>query len=180
MGGNVEVEEVDLLGTLDGFDALEEVGGGGLWVEHRDSELEIGTFGSLVEAGWVSISVCDGSDALDYIGSLQTVGGVLEFHTDPRAVGSGPVAVSLPALEGIDGRPALRSLSGLVGLERVEGDLILRGTGLTSLDGLDSVASVGGELYPGGNPSLSQAAVEAWAEEIEVDGSVTIVDNGKP
>lgn len=57
--------------------------------------------------------------------------------------------------------PSVISLAGLGGLTRVGGDLVVKNSvGLTSLDGLNSVTSVGG-LIIDGNPALSSLAALA-------------------
>lgn len=90
--------------------------------------------------------------------------------------------VSLPALESasslvIDSNPALTTLEGLASPSL--GVLEIRSNdALESLAGLGSLLFVWGDLTISGNPMLCQDEAEAFAASIEVEGSVSVSDNG--
>jgi len=73
---------------------------------------------------------------------------------------------------------ALESLEGLDHVTKIGGDLnIFKNAALTSLKGLEGLESVGGNLFIQSNANLPAAAVDDLVKRITVGGSVTVSDN---
>lgn len=114
------------------------------------------------------------------IGALESIGGDLVVY---RVSGAAPLT-GLGALEAIGGdlivreNPTMVRFTGLGALERVSGDMTVTGNvALPGFAGLEALASVFGDLTITDNPSLTAAAANALADDLEVGGEVKIDNN---
>lgn len=110
---------------------------------------------------------------------LTSVGLQLELVGLPLVESLQPLA----ALERVEAAFTLAGLNGVTSMEGLEALtyagslLIVENAGLVSLAGLENVMVVGDNLSIRNNPLLPQAEAEAWAQQIEVGGAVTICGN---
>lgn len=69
---------------------------------------------------------------------------------------------------------SLETLQGLEGVERLSRLSINSNAKLKTLQGLDNLRLVEGDVLLGGNPSLPRPVIDAFLERIEVRGTVTL------
>lgn len=110
---------------------------------------------------------------------LTSVGLQLELTGLPLVESLQPLA-DVTRVDGaftLAGLNSVTTMEGLEALNYAESLLIVENAGLVSLAGLDNVLVVGDNLSIRDNPMLPQAEAEAWAQQVDVGGTVTICGN---
>lgn len=135
--------------------------------------------------------------------SLADIGSVLRVRSSVTSTaddlsgvvaddGQLALAVEGGSVADIEGLVALDSLraygwmvsgdfGGLEGVTRIDGDVTLEASRLTSLAGLENVESIGGDVTITFNAYLTDAAAWAWVDAVglaNIGGTVTIESNG--
>jgi hypothetical protein len=210
VGGEVEVARNASLGFLDRLSALTTVAGA-LRIE-ANPKLALVTAGSaLTELGGLTIEGAI-STGMPTFSSLTKVHGDVRVSNVTAGTFAGDLVttITLPStLQAIEGSVIIEDLPELEGvvfegvlLDRIEGDLIFRNTGLTALDvpfalktvggdvvvdgngaltavsALHGIDAVGGDLVVTGNAALPSASASALAGQFTVGGATTIAGNG--
>lgn len=210
VGGEVEVARNANLGLLDRLSALTTVGGA-LRIE-SNPKLALVTAGAKVtEVGGLTIDGAT-STAMPVLSNLEKVHGDVRLSnvTAGTIAGQAVTTVTLPStLQVVEGSVVIEDLPQLEGvvfegvlLNRIEGDLIFRNTGLTALDvpfalktvagdlvidgndaltavsALNGIDAVGGDLVVTGNTALPSASASALTAQFTVAGATTISNNG--
>lgn len=150
-----------------------------LWVLSRYEEV----------TGWVAF--CGDGFAEFVLPDLALVGGDLQFNMYRDYMASSPscthadlVLVDFPVLTEIGGAfyapraPGVTDMTGFAALEYVGDTLRIYDSSLTTLDGLQQLTTVDGDVSITGNPSLCQSDVDAWLAGVTVGGTVTTAGNG--
>lgn len=145
--------------------------------------------GDLVVQG-AGVASLEGLHALEYVGGRVAIEDVpllrdlrglrdLRFVRDELSVRRAPQLEDLSGLDwlgaighlSVGENATLVSLDGIEGLADVNGDVVVyRNALLERLDGLSGVGCVGGSIRVLDNPRLPRCAVEVWAEPLVVDG----------
>ncbi len=176
--GVVKVEGSPALRSLAGLSQLEEVGGLRLVaLQLQDVPWFTGLHtidGDLVISSLPSLGRVSGLPA------LTLVGGDVQLSLNPQLIElQGPG--TLLAIDGtllLDSLPQLRSMPLLSGLTHTGNDLRVVGTDLVDLHDLSAMVQVGGDLEIRGNGRLPSDVADAFAGQVDVDGTSTVSDNG--
>jgi hypothetical protein len=174
-GGDFEVVDNDLLGGLQGLEALE-----GTWymtVRGNDSLSSLEGLESLQSATVVTV---EDNAQLEWVASLTSLADVdsLVFVNNPSLVAL-DLPVPDPELYALvfEDNPSLTSLAGASGVDRADIVRLSNNDALRSLAHLDALTWVGREVVVEGNAQLCSAEAEAFGQRFEQLATVSVSDN---
>lgn len=170
--------ETSLL-SLDGLDALEEVGNVSILYQSRLTE--VGPLPSLRVAGFQ----INQNDVLDSFRTPPSLERLTLLRISGPAIQSVSASPSSGEVDGdvrLDDSPLLTDLTGLAPITAIGGDLEISGNAtLMSLEGLENLEWIGGDLVIVDNPLLPESEVDAFLEVVGLEniaGTVTVSGNG--
>jgi hypothetical protein len=180
VGGDVIVQENDQLVAIHGLTLLGEVPGD-LLIQDLPALNRIEGLDLLLRVGGdLDISRNADQDSLEGLINLEQVDGTLRLVDLPslRSVG-GPEALTRVGALQLE-RTGLGSVDGMEALASVEGDLlVLDNPSLAELSGWSAVETLGGAVEVRDNPLLPTSAIDAWLAGVDsVQGPVTVTGNG--
>jgi hypothetical protein len=197
---SIRVSDVPSVSRLSGFDNL--LRADALVIEDTPQLTRLDGFVNVAELGALSVRDAPALVVIEGLHALTTTGNItLERVAITHTAWLGSLhtlrgdlrAVDLASITSLDGGPDLAGVGGDVIVQRtpaltampllgrsqsVDGSLVLTETGLADLDDLSELLHVGGDLVLVGNLTLSNDAALVFATGLDVDGDVTVLDNG--
>ncbi len=148
INGNVKLENIDGLSNINSV-------GGLLDIRYNDMLLNIDGLNSLESIG--------GDLTLFGNNNLLNISGLSNLYS----VGGGNIR--------FEQNHSVNDLSGFLGLNSIDGQFLIKQTGLTSLNGLNNLSSVGSLIIEQNNPLIS---IEALSGLTTINDHFAIIENG--
>lgn len=177
VGGSLRIHHYNALKNIDGLSSLSSINGD-LMIDYNDSLMHMDGFLGLVSIGG-NFEITGNQQLLN----LNGLSNVIFFGGNVHIRGNNQLP-NLDGLEGVDtvfgdlyiqDNHALQNMDALSNMLRVDGYFRILNSGLHHLNGLNSLASIGGDLFINQNSQL--ISIVGLGNVTETGGDITIGGN---